>query len=327
MRRVQFETFGEPSAVLHVREVPTPPPGPGQALVRMRARPVHPTDLNTVRGLGRSLPLPATPGLEGVGVIEALGPGVDGFHVGQRVIPFLVGEFGTWQEYVSVEAAALIPAPETISDAAAAQVIINPLTARVMTLEELALGEGQWVLQTAASSALGRVVVQLGRLYGFQTINVVRRREQVELLKAVGAEQVICTADEDLLGRVMEITRGAGVSAAMDAVAGALSAQLVRALAPGGVLLLYGRLSFEPIALDPTPVIFRALTVRGFSLPQWVRNARPERVQAAVGEVLRLVVAHDVVLPVGAEYDLGDIQAAVRQAEWPGRSGKVLLVG
>ena len=326
MRSVRFHQFGDPAAVLRVEDVPEPQPGANQALLRIRARPINPSDLLTVRGLYGALPkLPATPGLEGVGVIEALGEGAQNLRVGQRVIP--LGAPGTWQEKLLVDSTQLIPVPDSISDQTAAQFVVNPLTAWIMTTEELALQPGEWLLQTAAGSTLGRVVLQIAALRGFKTINVVRRREQVEELKALGADEVICAGDEDLVARVKEITGREGLTKAIDAVGGATGAAVARALGRKGVMLVYGLLSMEPMPVESGRMIFASTTIRGFWLGEWFRSAPPARQQAITAELLRLMATHEVRPPVEAEYPLEEVRAAIERSQRPGRSGKVLLVG
>lgn len=325
MKSVRFSQFGNPSEVLRVEEIEAPRPGPGQVLVRMRARPINPSDLLTVEGLYGSLPqLPATPGLEGMGEVAEVGEGVTHLVAGQRVIP--LGVAGTWQEYLVAGAAQVLPVPDALSDQTAAQFVVNPLTAWIMTVEELGLRPGEWLLQTAAGSTLGRVVLQLARLRGFRTINVVRRRAQVEELKALGADEVIATDDEDLVERVKEITGREGLSKAIDAVGGPVGGAVVRALGRGGVMLVYGLLSMEPIPVDSGRMIFMTSTIRGFWLGDWFRTAPPERQMAVTTELLRLMAAGEVVPPVEAEYPLAEVLAAVEHSVRPGRGGKVLLV-
>jgi len=325
MKSVRFSEFGDPAEVLRVEEVERPAPGAGEVLVRMRARPVNPSDLLTVRGLYGLLPgLPATPGLEGMGEVAEVGEGVTHLQPGQRVIP--LGVPGTWQEYLVAGAAQVMPVPDAVSDRTAAQFVVNPLTAWIMLVEELGVRPGEWLLQTAAGSTLGRVVLQLARLRGFKTINVVRRREQAEELRALGADEVVSTDDEDLVERVMEITGGAGVLKAIDAVGGRTGGAAVRALGRGGVLLVYGLLSMEPTPVDGGRMIFNTTTVRGFWLAEWFRSAPPERQMAVTSELLRLMASGEVVPPVEAEYPLEEVLAAVEHSVRPGRGGKVLLV-
>ena len=325
MKSVRFNEFGNPAEMLRVEELPEPEPGAGEVLVRMRARPINPSDLLTVHGLYGALPrLPATPGLEGMGEVAALGEGVKNIHVGQRVI--LLGISGTWQEYLLAQSAQLLPVPDGISDRTAAQFVVNPLTAWIMTVDELKLEAGEWLLQTAAGSTLGRVVLQIAALRGFKTINVVRRREQVEELMGLGANEVICTADEDLVERVKEITGPAGLTKAIDAVGGETGGMVVRALGRGGEMLVYGLLSMKPMPVDSGRMIFTSATIRGFWLGEWFRSAPPEHQQSVTMELLRLMATNEIVPPVEAEYPLTEVLQAVEHSERPGRSGKVLLL-
>lgn len=325
-RAVRFTRFGEPAEVLGAEEVPTPAARAGEVVVRMRARPVNPSDLSLVRGrYGQLPPLPATPGLEGAGEVESLGEGVAGVAVGARVVP--IGVTGTWSQRVVVPAAQLVPVPADVDDERAAQLVVNPLTAWVMLTEELDVQPGEWLLQDAAASTLGRVVLQLARARGFRTINVVRRESHAEELRALGADEVIVGDGEGLPERVREITGGAGVTKAMDAVGGELGAQMARALAPTGTLLVYGRLSQQAMPLDTGAQIFGGTTLRGFWLTRWMTESPPARVADAMRTVLGLMGEGVIAPPVAARYDLDDVREAVRHAERPGRSGKVLLVG
>jgi NADPH:quinone reductase-like Zn-dependent oxidoreductase len=260
-----------------------------------------------------------------MGEIAAVGAEVKNLRAGQRVIP--LGVPGTWQEYVLAESTQLIPVPDGVSDQTAAQFVVNPLTAWIMTVEELSLKSGEWLLQTAAGSTLGRIVLQIARLRGFKTINVVRRRAQVEELKSLGADEVICTDDEEIGARVREITGKAGLTKAIDAVGGKTGAAAFQSLGRGGVMLVYGALSMEPMQIDVGRTIFTTTTLKGFWLGEWLRVAAPERQQSVTGELLRSMATGEIVPPVEAEYPLKDVFAAIKHAERHGRSGKVLLVG
>jgi len=179
----------------------------------------------TVRGqYGKRPPLPYTPGFEGAGVIDAAGPGLlkrlRGLKPGKRVA-VISSRGGTWQEYVVVSAREVVPVPDDILDEQAATFFVNPATALVMTQSILKVPRGAWLLQTAAGSTLGRMVIRLGKHFGFRTINVVRRREQAQELVQAGGDVSICTADESIEKRVEALTGGAGVLYAIDAVGGA----------------------------------------------------------------------------------------------------------
>lgn len=326
MRTIRFDEFGEPGEVLRLEEAPLPEPGPGQVRVRLTHRPINPSDLSTIRGeYGRLPTLPATPGLESVGVIDALGKEVSGFRKGQRVIP--LGLNGTWREYGVVDALRLIPVPDALSDESAAQFVANPVTAWVMLEEELALEEGDWVLQTAAGSTLGRLVLQLAQHNGYKTVNFVRRREQVQELLDLGADAVICTEDDDVVTQVQALTGGKGVTGAIEAVGGRTGELAAHCLRPGGTMIVYGMLSGEPMAIHGGEFLFKGLTLRGFWLTYWIQSTPPAKTLGVMAQLMELMTQGELTPPVEATYDLADFVQAVEHAETPGRSGKVLLTG
>jgi len=309
--------------------VPRSEPGRGEVRVRMRASPINPSDLLVVRGqYGRLPTLPATPGFEGVGVIDAAGPGflkvLRGLKPGRRVA-VLNGRGGNWQEEVVLPARQVVPLPVDIPDEQAAAFFVNPATALVMTQWVLRVPRGAWLLQTAAGSALGRMVLRLGRLYGFRTINVVRRREQAEELLRLGGDAAIATNDESLEERVRGLTEGSGVPFALDAVGGTTAAAVTRVLAPGGRMLLYGTLSGEPIALEPRALMAGQKSIAGFWLSEWVRAQGVLTMLKLFRRIKGLLRAGVLTSEVGASFALDQIKDAVRQAETPGRHGKVLL--
>ncbi len=325
-RALQFETFGPPADVLKLVDLPQLDPGPGQVRLRLTHRSINPSDLVTVSGhYGRLPTLPAVPGFEAVGRIDALGDGVTGWQVGQRAIP--LGSGGTWQEEILINAAQLLPVAEGVADQSAAQFVVNPVTAWVMMTDELALQPGDWLLQTAAGSTLGRVLIQMAQLLGIKTVNFVRRREQVQELLDLGADAVICTEDKDVVAQVMALTEGRGVHGGVDAVGGQTGALAASCLQAGGTLLVYGGLSGQAIPLNGGELIFKGTTVRGFWLTFWFGAKPQDHVQAVLAKLMGLMAQGQILPPVEAEYDLADFRQAVLHAETPGRAGKVLLVG
>jgi NADPH2:quinone reductase len=329
MKAAIFQRFGEPSEVLDIQEVPAPTVGPKQVLVRMLASPINPSDLLVVRGLYGRLPtLPATPGFEGVGVIEAAGAGflrfVRGLKPGRRVV-VLNGGGGNWAEQVVVSARQVIPVPADIPDEQAASFFVNPVTAYLMTRTVLRVPVGAWLLQTAAGSALGRMVIRLGKHYGFRTLNVVRRREQAEELLRLGGDAAIATDVESSDQRVGELTQGQGVPYAIDAVGGATAVAVVRALSAGGRLLVYGTLSNEPMTLDQRLLIAGNKSIEGFWLSEWVRNQGVVSMLRLLRRVRHLIRLGVLTTEIGASFPLTDVRAAVHHADTQGRKGKVLL--
>jgi NADPH:quinone reductase-like Zn-dependent oxidoreductase len=333
MRSLVADRVGEPSEVLHLQARPIPEAGPGQIRIRVAAVPVEASDLHTIRGrYGFTPEFPAVPGIESVGVIDELGSGTDGLTVGQRVVT--VGVTGTWQEYIVADAERVLPVPAGMSNSTAAQLLSNPLTAVILTGDVLDVRPGEWLLQTAAGSTVGQLVIQLGAHVGFKTLNVVRRRSAVEDILALGGTAVICTEDEDLLVRVADIAGTDGVSKAIDCVSGQVGADVSRALAPRGELIVYGALSTHRQS-DPEkltiPVFARSLiyetkTVRGFWLFRWFTDTPQDRLVAAINRTVQLVESGALRIPEGQPIKLEDFSEAVHLAEAPEHGGKPLLV-
>ncbi len=332
MRSVVADTVGEPSEVLHLQTRPIPEPGPGQVRIRVIAVPVEASDLHTVRGrYGFTPEFPTVPGIESVGVIDELGSGTDGLTVGQRVVT--IGVTGTWQEYVIADAGQVLAVPAGMSDSTAAQILSNPLTAVILTGDVLDVRPGEWLLQTAAGSTVGQLVIQLGTHVGFNTLNVVRRRSAVEDILAMGGTAVICTEDEDLRERVADIAGDDGVSKAIDCVSGQVGADVSRALAPHGELIVYGALSTHR-QTDPDkltiPVFARSLiyetkTIRGFWLFRWLNETPKDRMAATIERTVQLADSSLLRVPDGQPIALEKFGEAVYLAEAPAHGGKPLL--
>jgi len=326
MKAIVFDRCGDPEEVLQVRDVPAPEPGPGQVRVRMLASPINPSDLLYIRGIyGKPPPLPATPGFEGVGVVEASGGGLLARRVMGKRVAVLTRGIGSWQEYTVVPARQAIPVPADLPVEQAATFFVNPASALVMTQNVLRVPRGAWLLQTAAGSALGRMIIRLGKHNGFRTMNVVRRREQGEELLRLGGDAVICSGDESIPGRALALTSGAGVPFAIDAVGGKTASDAVLALGANGRMLVYGTLSMEPMSIDPRVLMVNHKTVEGFWLSEWAARQNVVTMLLLIRRIRQLLQAGVLTSDIGATFGLDQIKEAVKQAALPGRQGKVLL--
>jgi NADPH:quinone reductase-like Zn-dependent oxidoreductase len=342
MRALVAGRVGEPIDVLRLESRPVPTPGTGQALIRVKATPIHASDLHVLRGrYGFSPEFPTVGGnMECVGRIAALGPETEGLKVGERVVAAAVPAIpgppmtGTWQEYLVVDTHRLLSISDHLSDSTACQLAVNPLTALLLMTHELDVQPGEWLLQTAAGSTVGRLVIQLSRHLGIRTINVVRRRTAVEEITALGGDEVICTEDEELLQRVAEIARPAGVRKAIDCVAGPIGAQVSQALAPGGQVVVYGALSTHrqtdpatlTIPLQARSLIYETKAVRGFWLNRWFGSASPEDALHTLSQVRSLVCEEVLSIPHGQPFPLERFTEAVPLAEAPAHGTKPLFV-
>jgi NADPH2:quinone reductase len=327
MKAIMFERFGEPSEVLQVRQVPTPEPGPGEVRVRMIASPINPSDLLVVRGRYGVLPaLPATPGFEGVGVVEAAGPGLLGRLVLGRRVAVINHRGGNWAEYAVIPARQARPVPADLPDEQVASFFVNPATVLAMVRHVLAVPRGEWLIQSAANSNLGKMVVRLARRDGIRTINVVRRREAIAELKELGADVVLATVDGPIEDQVRQTLGAEEVRYALDPVGGEIGSGLFRSLGPNGTMLVYGSLSEEPLRIASRSLIAGQRTLRGFWLGHFMRSrgiVGALRLFAEIGHLIR-----DGILSTetGPRFPLDAIHQAVAASESPASRGKVLLV-
>ncbi|KAK9863311.1 hypothetical protein WJX84_004944 [Apatococcus fuscideae] len=237
--------------VLSVKSVAVPEPKENEVVVKVLLAPVNPTDVHQLLGL-RPIGCKSFPqvcGTEGVGKIVKCGSQVSDFNVGQRVVAvFWPGAFsgsGTWQQYLTAPADVLVHVPDRLSDKAASQFVVNPLTAFGL-VTVAAVPKGGWLLQTGAGSVLGRQLIIIAKRKGIKTINVVRRSAQKQELLDIGADVVIGTDKEDVSERVAEITGGQGAHTALDAVSGDEFDHIVAATRNGGTIYAYGCLSGKP---------------------------------------------------------------------------------
>lgn len=323
MRALIHDTFGDPAEVLHVADVETPEPGPGEVRVRTVLASIHNHDLWTIRGTyGFKPELPARSGTEAVGVVDAVGEGVTTLQPGQRVVTG--GTFGVWAEYFVAPAAALVPVPDGIDDEAAAQLISMPFSA-LSLLEYLDVAPGQWIAQNAANGAVGRLVAQFAAARGVHVLGLVRRAEGIAELAAAGISGVVATDDDAWRDRVIEITGGAPIVAGVDSVGGSASDDVLSLLADDGTLVVFGAMASPTMSLSSGSVIFRQVTVKGFWGSKVSRAMDASARAALIGEVIRGVGDGSVTLPVAAVHSFDEASLAVRANFEPGRVGKLLL--
>ena len=323
MRAVVHETFGEPADVLTVADRPTPEPGPGQVRLRILLSPIHNHDLWTVRGTYGFVPdLPAGAGTEALGVVDALGEGVDALALGDRVVTG--GTFGAWAEHVVADAAGLIPAPQGVPDEAAAQLVAMPFSA-ISLLHSLDLEPGQWIVQNAANGAVGRMVAQLAVARGIRVVGLVRRTAAIEELREAGIEGIVATDDEGWRERVAELTGGAPIVAGVDSVGGAASGEVLSVLGEGGTLVAFGAMDASTMELSSGDLIFKQATVRGFWGAVVSRTMDADTRATLFAELGARIADGSLTLPVSSIHDFDDVAGAVRASLTPGRVGKVLL--
>jgi NADPH2:quinone reductase len=323
MRSVGHDTFGAPDTVLVETEVAAPTAGPGHVLVRMILSPIHNHDLVTVMGAyGIKPELPAIGGSEAVGVVEAVGDGVDAGLVGKRVA--VAGSPGTWAEYFVAPAAAVIPVPDAMSDVAASQLISMPFSA-ISLLEFLDVSPGDWIVQTASNGAVGKILGVLARSRGLNLLSLVRREAAVAELTGLGMTNVVATDSDDWVDQARAIIGEGGARAAVDSVGGPVVSGLLDLLGEEGLLVTFGAASNQPLAISSGPVIFKQLTIKGFWGSKVSRDMSSQDKARLFGELIGLVLDGSLELTAGGTFDLGQPTAAVVASQTPGRSGKILF--
>lgn len=323
MRSALHTVFGEPADVLSLGESPVPQPGPGEVRIKTLLSPIHNHDLWTVRGqYGYKPALPAIGGSEAVGLIDALGAGVQGVAPGQRVA--VAGVHGSWAEYFIAPAALLVPLPAIIPDEAAAQLIAMPLSA-LMLLEFLEAKSGDWIIQNTANGAVGKTLAMLAAARGVHMVNLVRRDAGVAELAAQGIGHAVSTAQAGWKEQVRALVGDASLRAAVDSIGGQASGELLALLGEGGLLVSFGTMAGEPMQIASGDLIFKQATVKGFwgSKVGAALSANDKR--RLIGELLGLVASGTLQLPVHAIHDLADVAQAAAESLQPGRKGKVLL--
>ena len=313
-----------PQELIRAVEFSAPALTAGQALVAVLAAPINPSDLLMLTGdYGMLPPLPAVGGSEGVGRVEALGPETSGLEVGQTVL--LPAGSGTWSTHLVADARRLVPIPEGADPRQVAMLTVNPATASLLLTEFVTLAPGDWVIQNVANSAVGGYLVQLAKLRGIKTVNVVRRESAVAAVLADGGD-VVLVDGEDLPARVKEAVGGAELRLGIDAVGGAATDRLARCLSNGGCLVNYGMMSGEACQVTPASFIFNDITLRGFWLAKWFRTASRDAQRALYGELTQLIAAGKLSARIGATFSVSQIKEAVAAANAGERDGKVLIV-
>jgi mitochondrial enoyl-[acyl-carrier protein] reductase / trans-2-enoyl-CoA reductase len=322
MKAARLSKFGAPKDSIEVLEEEVGPLAPGEALLEVLATPINPSDIATIAGLYGVLPkLPGVPGNEGVGRVARV-EGEAPVKPGDLV--FLPMGSGTWRTHLKAKAQRLLPVPPGADVLQMSMLSINPPTAELLLREFGKPQPGEWVIQNAANSAVGRYLISLAKLEGIKTINVVRRAELAAELKALGGD-VVLEDGEGLADRVREATGGAPVKLGIDAVGGSATLRLGDAVSAGGTVVNYGSMSGKAASLSPAALIFRNVTLRGFWLVHWMSNTPRETQAALMARLAKLVADGTLHAPVDATFPLENLQEALARSMESGRQGKVLL--
>ncbi len=306
--------------MLCLDEIPVPEPGSGEVRVRLEAAGVNFIDTYLRTGFYASGPLPAIAGKEGGGVIDAVGPDVDGVEEGDRVVFF--GAAGSYADQVVLPAASVVPVPRDIDLRTAVALTLQGLTAHYLTQAIRPVGSGDRILVHAAAGGVGLLVIQMAKLFGAEVFGTCSTEEKAERARAAGADHVILYTETDFADEVLQSTDGAGVDLVIDGVGRGTFLDSVRATRVRGHVILFGQASGEPEPIRPRAVLgSRTLTCA--SLFDYVREREEllARAQAVFTwhRIGKLAARIDRVLP------LAEAAEAHRLLEGRQTSGKLLL--
>ncbi len=318
-----YDPDGYDSLTLEERR--TPRPGKGEVLVRMAASPINPADLAFMHGqYGAKKPLPVVPGVEGCGVVVAVGGGWMARRLlGKRVACAAGNGDGAWAEYMVAPALQCAPLPARVSDEQGAMSIVNPYTAwaQLAIAQQLRM---RAIIQTTAAGALGRMVIRLARRRGVQVINIVRRDTQVKALQAIGATYILNSEAPDFDQQLRTLSHQLDARLAFDSLAGAMTGRLLAAMPPRARVVVYGGLSMEPIQAIPGDVIFDQRSIEGFYLAHWVARQRLLTLLSMQRELRRLSEVTHTEVQLRAPLAAGQRAIATYEAQMS--AGKALLM-
>lgn len=323
MKRVLLDSYGVPQDVARCADVPdVGQPAADEVVFDVLLFPINPADVWFCKGSYRlKPPLPATPGAECIGRVNAVGAGVTHVRPGDLVINL---QRENWAQKRRVKGDDVVPVPPGLDLKQAAMLRINPPTALLMLSDLVTLKPGDWLAQNVANSAVGRLVIRLAKAQGLKTVNVVRRDSLFDELKALGADACVVNGP-DLVDKVKAVTGGAPVRLGLDAVSGAATARLAACIADGGVVCNYGAMSGEDPQVGRSELIYRGLSLTGFMLGRFMAKRSLAQIRGIYADLARQLMDGYLSAPVEKIYAIDDIKAALAHAQQGERAGKILV--
>jgi len=321
MKAIRVHQYGLPE-VMQYETAPVPRPGQGEALVRIEAAGLNFIDI--YHRLGRyPLPLPFTPGMEGAGVVDSVGPGVSQVKSGDRVAYAM--ERGTYAEYALVPAWKAVPIPEGVDNEQAAAVMLQGTTAHYLSHSTYPLGDGDTALVHAAAGGTGQLLVQMAKLRGARVIGTCSTEEKATLARAAGADEVILYTQEDFEAATKHLTDGRGVDVVYHSVGQATFLKGLNCLRPRGYMVLYGAASGPPEPIDPQLLaqkgsLFLTRPGLGYYL------ADREEMLARTGDIFGWLASGRLQVRIDQRFPLAEAAEAHRYIEGRQTKGKVLLI-
>jgi len=321
VKAIQVGKTGGPEVLLP-KDLPEPRPEPGQVVVRVEAVGVNYIDTYHRTGL-YPMPMPYVPGLEGAGVVTALGPGVSGLRAGDRVA--WANRIGSYAESVAVPADLAVRVPDGLAAPVAAAAMLQGMTAHYLVDGAFSLRAGQTCLVHAAAGGVGLLLCQMAKAKGARVLATVSTEAKAELARAAGADEVVLYTQADFEAEVKRLTGGAGCEVVYDSVGQSTFEKSLNVLKPRGSLVLFGQSSGPVPAFNPGVLAQKgSLFLTRPTLFHYVAD-RPS-LEWRAGEVLGAAAAGQLTVRIGATFPLAEAEAAHRALEGRQTTGKVLLI-
>jgi len=319
--------LGEIDGELTARHIPVPRPGPGDVLVKMAASPINPSDMARIRNVtDPSERLWFVPGIEGSGTVVAHGSGLlSKLWQDRRVACTSIhNTSGTWAEYLVTPATRCIPIPDSVTDEQGAMLVVNPMTALAF-FEIAEKGGHKAIINTAAASAVGRMVSFLGKKYKVPVIHVVRNEKQKNSLDDLGNDFVLDSSRDEFSDNLKTLSHRLRATLVFDAVGGSLTRRLMLAIPEGSSIIIYGNLSGEQPEIDHRSLVSDNKKVRGFFLGNYLKQTGTLHSIRNLLKVRKLL-GSELTITVRDRFPLEKAQQAMDTYLGNMTAGKVLLI-
>ncbi len=321
MHAICIHEHGGPEA-LRYEEVARSEPGAGEARVRIEAAGLNYIDIYHRTGLYPSTEMPFTPGMEGAGVVEAIGPDVTEVNVGDRV-GYAMHQ-GSYTEEAIVPSGVLVPLPDSIDTQSAAAAMLQGMTAHYLTRSTYPLSTSDIALVHAAAGGVGLLLIQMAKMLGARVLGTVSTPEKAELAKGAGADEVILYTETDFEAEVKRLTDGGGVDVVYDSVAKTTFDKSLNCLRPRGYLVLFGQSSGPVPPFDLSRLSRGSMFITRPGLGHYAADR--EELMGRAGDLFEWIGSGALKLRIDRTFPLQDAADAHRALEGRQTTGKVLLV-
>ncbi|MDX2144757.1 MAG: zinc-dependent alcohol dehydrogenase family protein [Rhodospirillaceae bacterium] len=329
MKVLRHIGYGDIATALRLDDEPEPIPGPGEVVIRMEVAPLQKSEILNLADPQRIPPdkLPRICGSEGVGCVVAKAADVTSFALGDRV--FAPKYAGLLREFMPAQAESCFPAPRDCAAEKLCIVSTMGLTSWLLLQDYVQLPAGSWIIQDAANSSIGRVIIGMARARGLRTVNVVRRTGLDHDLKFLGGDVVVVDPGdpEALAAMVTKATDNAEIKVGLDMIGGDLAGRIARCLAPGGTLVLYGGSGPDAARIDFMDLHRRDLRVTGMGMSRSFNKRSPAEKTEVYHTIGRMAAEGVIKTNIAAAYRLEDYRAAFAHVSRPDshRDGKVIF--